>query len=502
MNKKPIAVVTSIPWTNTNMPIAAPAVLKPIIEKAGYKAYAFDLNQEIAHLNDNYILEMPEYNESITTLTGDGAHDFNDKLNTEFYFDGKVNPKYITKIYNIIEYATKRILDYKPSVVCLSLFSYSSQHACKWISFNLKRYNPNIKIIIGGPGLFSTLEETNEENNYTNTLLHDNTIDYYIRGDGEQALYELLNGNTVYPGINNNNWLPIDDLDSLPFSDYSNYNFKLYENPAIGIVGSRGCVWQCTFCDIHKHWKKFKQRTAMNIFNEMLYQNNMTGIRHFKFQDSLINGNNKVYKELMQLLATYNDTFPDNSLHWSSFFVFRPKRYMSEEEWYITSKSAKVLSVGVESLVESVRLHMGKRFNNEDLYYNLDMAKKYNVNISMLLLVGYVTDTEQTHQESINWFKNNKKYANNPIVRVSVGGTLGVLPNTYIEKNKKELGIIMPDNITFCQDWKLSNNTNTPEIRLRWAKELIKAHNDAGFAGFERLDNHLIMEYLISGTQQ
>ena len=499
MPKQQVAVITSIPWTNTNMPIAAPAVLKPIAEKAGYITYAFDLNQELTQLDDNFELKIPEYNrKSPFILSETDISNFDKDLNTEFYFDGKVNPEYITSIYRIIEYATNRILDYNPDVVCLSLFSYSSQEACRWISFNIKRHNPSIKIIIGGPGLFSTLESNNGIENFANILLEDNTIDYYIRGDGEQALYELLTGNTTFPGINSDQWLPIDDLNKLPYSNYDNYNFELYENPAIGLVGSRGCVWRCTFCDIHQHWRKFKQRTAEHIFHEMLYQNDQTGLRNFKFQDSLINGNNKVYKQLMDLLAIYNESNPKNSLHWSSFFVFRPKKYMSEEEWYITSKSAHVLSVGVESLVESVRLHMGKRFNNEDLYYNLDMAKKYNVKISMLLLVGYVTDTEKTHQESIRWFNKNKHYANNPIVRVSVGGTLGILPNTYLEKNKSELGIIMTENISFCQDWELENTQSTPVIRLRWANELIKALNDAGFAGLERLDNHLIMEYLIT----
>ena len=58
------------------------------------------------------------------------------------------------------------------------------------------------------------------------------------------------------------------------------------------------------------------------------------------------------------------------------------------------------------------------------------MCKKYNIKVQMLLIVGYVSDTEETHKETVQWFANHKHYIDSPISGVSLGGTLGILPGT------------------------------------------------------------------------
>ena len=71
----------------------------------------------------------------------------------------------------------------------------------------------------------------------------------------------------------------------------------------------------------------------------------------------------------MKLLAAHNDNNSDNQLKWSSFFIFRPERQMSESDWIDISKSATVLTVGIEAINQNVRFHMGKKFTNMDMHY-------------------------------------------------------------------------------------------------------------------------------------
>ena len=153
--------------------------------------------------------------------------------------------------------------------MCLSLLHYQCQVSTKWLCFCIKKINPNIKIVIGGAGAFGSGLTTNEQNFIS--LLHDRgLIDYYISGDGDNALVELAKGNTSYPGINSMTWQPIEDLNSIAYPVYDDYDFSLYKTPFVGVLGSRGCVRQCTFCDIHEYWEKFKWRSGENIFDEML----------------------------------------------------------------------------------------------------------------------------------------------------------------------------------------------------------------------------------------
>jgi hypothetical protein len=47
-------VVVTVPWTDSNIPLMAPASLKPIVEKAGFSCYATDLNAEVYKLFLNH----------------------------------------------------------------------------------------------------------------------------------------------------------------------------------------------------------------------------------------------------------------------------------------------------------------------------------------------------------------------------------------------------------------------------------------------------------------
>ena len=51
--------------------------------------------------------------------------------------------------------------------------------------------------------------------------------------------------------------------------------------------------------------------------------------------------------------------------------------------------------MGIESVVERVRIALGKNFTNDDIDYHLAMAKKYSVPLLLLLIVGYPTESQQ-----------------------------------------------------------------------------------------------------------
>lgn len=471
----PKLLITSVPWTDTQSPLMAPALLKTMCVNAGVDTTAFDLNQEF-----------------LTFVKSKYSNEDQKNLQKFFYNNTKVIK--INQVIECINFCVDKILSHSPTHIALSLLSYTSQICCEWICFKLKLLMPNLKIIIGGAGVFSTLES---KQNLGATLLAQQQIDYFIKGDGDISLPELVLGKkNEIKGVNETSWQQVDDLNGKPFPDYSDYNLDLYNRKSIGIVGSRGCVRRCTFCDIHEHWKKYQWRTGEDIFKELVWHNEKTGIRKFKFNDSLINGNHVEFKKLMKLLAKHNDANPTNAFKWSSFFIFRPQSQIMEQDWIDISKSADVLTVGIESFNENVRFHMGKKFTDQDMHYCFDMCSKYKIKVNVLLIVGYVTDNELTNKKTIEWFENNKHYADSPITGVSFGGTLGILPGTEIYRKQKELGIIL-NNEQFDHNWSLKNENNTAEVRLRWHKEQTMACKKAGFTVTSSVDNFLLMEQMM-----
>lgn len=458
-------VIVSVPFTDTTAPIMAPAMLKGIVEKNGISCVAFDLNAVVV----NFVKNHPKKLEFL---------DF-------FYFE-RVAQGLENAIADLFDMMADNIMQYNPKAVALSLLHYQCQSSAKWLSFCLKKRYPGLTIIIGGTGITGQLASS--DTSYAEGLQSSKLIDHYIYGDGDVALIELLKGNKGYPGINSTNWKSIEDLDSAPYPDYDDYDFSLYESAFIGILGSRGCVRQCTFCDVHEHWEKFRWRDGDLIFQEMLYQNKKYGTRFFKFQDSLINGNVKEYKKLISRLAEHNRENPENSFRWASYFIFRPANQMDEEQWRLTAESgAYVLSVGVESLVDRVRYHIKKKFNNQDIEFALSMAKKYKVKIFFITLIGYATETEEDHQAALQWLRDNRHYAGDPIYRLSVGGTLAILPNTWLDRNQKELGVVWKNGNERALTgknhlWMIPATNNTYETRVRRLNELIQVGQECGFS--------------------
>jgi len=464
-------VVTSVPWTDTDSPIMAPAVLKSALTQHGLDAVAMDLNQEV-----HAIIAGSDHQNHVVN----------------FFITQKVYASAKPLIRQVFDHMVTRILEHDPEWVCLSLLTYLSQHSTRWLCFLLKQKNPSIQIVIGGPGCFSSLKSID---NYTNSLKSTGLIDHYIVGDGEQSLPALILGDPEYQGIDQLTWKEIDDLNQLAPPDYSDYPWHLYRVKKVGILGSRGCVRKCTFCDIHEHWAKFQWRTAENIFSEMLSQYQQYGINIFSFADSLINGNQQEYRKLIKLLADFNRNKADNDrIRWTSFFIFRPQRDMSEEDWRLTAESgALMLMVGVESFVDHIRQHLKKKFNNQDLEYGLGLAKKYGVPLTLLLIVGYVTETEQDHQEQLQWLRDHAHLAGDPIAVLSVGSTLAILPGTELHRKRVQLGVTMLSDEVY-QDWIKPDIGSTPEIRMRWHAETIEVVEQAGFVTEHGQDNHVLIE--------
>jgi radical SAM superfamily enzyme YgiQ (UPF0313 family) len=155
-----------------------------------------------------------------------------------------------------VEVAVKQLLH--AEVVGFSLYVWNEQISLEIIR-QLKRINPNIYIVCGGPQVPDRAE----------AFLRKNTaIDIAVHGEGERAFFEILE---IFPSKNTNQILSISKIDELG-NFYSNpkatrtkdlstipspYLSGIFDN-LISISDeewlvlwetNRGCPFQCTFCD-------------------------------------------------------------------------------------------------------------------------------------------------------------------------------------------------------------------------------------------------------------
>jgi radical SAM superfamily enzyme YgiQ (UPF0313 family) len=466
-------VFATVPYTDTDMPLMAPAILKSIASRAGHTSICIDLNLQTLKLvkKHPYVYEL---------------------LN--FFHDGITTANIEQEVYELHLSFAKNLLVHNPKIIGLSVFTYNCQVSAKYISYFIKKLSPSTKIILGGNGLMENLVGKSK---FAIPLVDSGLIDFYIRGDGEHVLYEYLTNADNISGINSSTWhqLSNEELTALPAPDYDDYDMNEYSVKLLPILGSRGCVRQCTFCDIHAHWTKFSYRSGQHVFNEMLDLSIRYGIYSFKFQDSLNNGNLKEYRQLMKLIADYNNSCdPIKKFNWTSFFILRPKKDFTEEDWKLTAQGgAAVLLVGIETLSDYSRFHLGKKFTNDDIEFSLQMAKKYGIKMVLLFLIGYITETEDDIDYAVKWWEDHTEYKDT--IRVNLGSPLGILRETPLEKRFIELKLerVGPND----QDWVNPETGNTPVNRVKWYNRLSATIARLGYTEVKPVDNHYIMEKIM-----
>lgn len=445
----------NVPQISLVYPPAATSLLKGICEHHGFKAQVKDYNLklydqckdlQIAQQLDQYFsLNDPEFD-----LDG-AARD---------YLDG-----YIAQVI-------EDILAVNPEFLGISVFTFQCQLFTQELLVRLRPVFGN-KIIVGGAGL-STNGIASTENDFGRALLQQGLVDYFVRGEGDYAILNILRGQTG-PGINNDNQEQIDNLDEIPYPNYDdviNLPYRFTVGAAqIPVTGSRGCVRACSFCDIHVAWKKYRYRSGQQIARELIHHYQKYSVRNFWFTDSLINGSMRSFRQLCQHLVDFykQHDLPMRYFNWGGQFIVRDSHSMTSADYELAAAAGlNGVAMGVESLSEKVRDHMKKGFSNADLDFTLDQMHKNDMNCYFLMIVGYPTETQDDFDSGIEKFTEYKKYAlDGTIYGVNLGSTASIDEGTPLWHEVDKLDMD-PNRQNLGYNWySLANPDLTLHERIR-----------------------------------
>lgn len=333
-------------------------------------------------------------------------------------------------------------------LISISVFSDISAHCAIELikEINCRPMRNATAIVIGGSGIRASLPEYNSQA-LCQALLDQKLIDYFIFGEGELSFRSLLKKQSLYPGINNYDAEQIENLDQFPWPSYkkiSPYDYRYVAHPEIVITGSRGCVRKCTYCDVARYWPKFRFRSGENIAAEMYHYYKTLGISNFEFSDSLINGSLKQFKAMICALLDYQKQDPNFKISYKGQYICRQSSHMNSQDYRDLKQSGcDYLYVGVESFSQRTRFEMDKKFTNEDLDFHLEMCGRVGIKNSLLMMVGYPTETEDDHRQNIEWLKKNQKYAQaGTIAMIVFGYTTSILEDTPLYHLTDQLNIV------------------------------------------------------------
>lgn len=212
------------------------------------------------------------------------------------------------------EATAKRILSHQPDMVGFSATTSGFLDGYD-IAACIKSIRPEVQIVFGGvhiSALGGVLLERFEH------------IDYLCLGEGELTLAGLAQEQDL-KDISGLAWRDngqvvtnpprehIEDLDSLPFPAYEKlpgfprgYHLPLFSyinTPGATMVTSRGCPYQCSYCDRSVFKRGFRYNSAEYIYAHMEYLRTRFGVRHINIYDDLFTLNRKRISELCQRLT-------------------------------------------------------------------------------------------------------------------------------------------------------------------------------------------------------
>lgn len=213
----------------------------------------------------------------------------------------------------------KRLLRSKADIVGITSLTESRFESFKSAKI-AKESLPDSIVVMGGPHVSLCPHDT---------LLNIPWVDIVVRGEGDITFLELctnLERETDLEGVrgisyrNENGEIvhnsprpPIKDLDTLPFPAFhlfplERYNFKLDvpgegELPALNLITSRGCPYECVFCATSKiYGRRWRARTPSNVVEELIFFSEKYDIRAIYFCDDTFTIDKKRVERICDLI--------------------------------------------------------------------------------------------------------------------------------------------------------------------------------------------------------
>lgn len=205
----------------------------------------------------------------------------------------------------------------KPDVAGVSFMTVQADNAQE-VARTIKKVSKDIVTVAGGVHASALPVETLGYGNF----------DFAVLGEGEESFSELIqllengkndfsrikgiafkDGSTVL--VNESRGL-IENIDLLPFPDWSDFPISNYTNAILGsdddvsvfpILSTRGCPYDCIFCASNVIFKrKYRARSSRNIFQEVLGLMDRYNVCNFDFVDDTLTLDSARLIELCNLI--------------------------------------------------------------------------------------------------------------------------------------------------------------------------------------------------------
>lgn len=254
---------------------------------------------------------------------------------------------------------------------------------------HIKQINPDAKVILGGAHTTS-LKCINE-------ALKDG-FDYVVRGQGEKALLNIVQGNEQQRIVNGanlnseeiNNFFP--DRDAL---DMKSYGYPLFGGRAATIITSRGCPYNCAFCANSCRKVSFVDPDSVMKEIDVL-------INKYKFDSLLFLDDSFTLNK--KRLITITQSLKDYSLKYRCYA--RTDNSSDDDLLNLMLESGCVeLGAGIESGSQEILTMMNKHTTIENNIRFIQQTQRLGIPVNTFIMIGLPGESKKTIEETRNFME-------------------------------------------------------------------------------------------------
>ena len=343
----------------------------------------------------------------------------------------------------------KKIQTEKPDIVGVTITTENRFQSFRLIRL-AKKAHPGVLTVLGGPHASMAAEDC---------LEHIPELDLVVRGEGEETMLEicrLWTAKGVPPAwdgirgivyrrdgrvIANPPRPPITDLDSLPYPAYHLVPFEKYNFtfevpgrgplPAVNIMTSRGCPFNCSFCATPINWgRHVRMRSPENVVREIELLKARYGVKVVFFFDDTFNASPKRADAICDLMI-------ERKL--DVFFKCDVRIDIMSRPLLEKMKKAGLfhLSYGLEAGSDRVREEIvGKQIDMKDFRNLTDWCVELGIIANVFFIFSHPTETWEEARETIRTIEQ---------YREKIEGSVAILhiyPGTPLEKLAREQGVL------------------------------------------------------------
>ncbi|UCE58699.1 MAG: cobalamin-dependent protein [Phycisphaerales bacterium] len=301
------------------------------------------------------------------------------------------------------------IRSYAPDFVGFSTTTSSFFDAVR-IASRIKDAYPQLRTIFGGVHVSGVRHQ----------LLRDYPgIDYGVVGEGEEALLAICERNgadledvpgilyrdgdaVVFTGLRKHSL----DLDSLPFPAYGKlagfpraYTLPIFnypKAPGTTVISSRGCVYQCSYCDRSVFRRSFRYNSAGYMVELLQHLHASFGIRHVNFYDDVFTLNRNRVVEFCERLARARLALTFNCAARAEHIDRDLLRLMKRSGCWM-------ISLGIETGDPQLLARHRADADLEMIRERIQWIKQASIRAKGLFILGMPGETEATIERSIDF---------------------------------------------------------------------------------------------------